>query len=232
MKVIKAQERYLTQFDWLKSYHSFSFGEHFHTENKGWGTLRVINEDYIAAGGFFDTHPHRDMEIVSYLVKGQLHHKDSAGNEYTIQAGDVQRISAGSGIAHSEENRSKDEETHLMQLWIKPNIKHTKPDYAQISLNPDDKINKLQLLASETARDGSISIKQDTDIYSSILEKDQALDLQITKDKAWIQLISGSILVNDSLLETGDALALEAKQELKVKNLSNESHFLFFDITT
>lgn len=231
MKIIKANQRYLTQINWLKSFHSFSFGEHFHPENRGWGSLRVINEDFIAPGGYFDTHPHRDMEIISYLVKGELHHKDSAGNEYTIQAGDIQRISAGSGISHSEENTSSTQETHLMQLWIIPNIKQTRPEYAQLSLNPKDKLNQLQLIVSESGNNGSISIKQNTDIYVSLLDADKELTIQTKKDKAWLQLISGTLKVNDFILETGYALALESKKELNLKSLNKQSHFLFFDIS-
>lgn len=231
MKIIKSPDRYLTEIDWLKSYHSFSFGEHIHPENKGWGKLRVINEDYIAAGGSFDTHPHRDMEIVSYLVKGELFHKDSAGNQYTIRAGDVQRISAGSGILHSETNTSETEETLLFQLWIKPKIKQTPPDYAQISLDPKEKINKLQLLASETARNSSVSIKQDLDIYASILEKDHSLKYQMLREKAWLQVISGTVLVNGNELNQGDAIAYDTKEELIIESLKEDSHFLLFDIS-
>jgi quercetin 2,3-dioxygenase len=230
MKLIKSNDRYLTQRGWLKSYHSFSFGEHYHPENRGWGNLRVINEDYIAAGGHFDTHPHRDMEIVSYLVKGKLHHKDSAGNEYIIHPGDVQRISAGSGILHSETNSSESQETHLMQLWVKPNVKQTEPDYAQVSFNPKDKINRLQLLASESGREESITIKQDVDIYASILDQNRSLKIEISKDKAWLQLISGYLKVNNIELEPGDALAIEEQQELLLNSLKEGSHFLFFNI--
>lgn len=231
MKVIKSNERYLTQIDWLKSYHSFSFGEHYHPGNRGWGNLRVINEDYIAPGGHFDTHPHRDMEIISYLVKGELYHKDSAGNEYTIRTGDVQRISAGSGILHSETNTSDSQETLLLQLWVRPNIKQTPPDYAQVSLDPNDKINKLQLLASESGREGSITIKQDIDIFASILEKEKELEIENSKDKAWLQVISGELHVNHFKLAAGDALAIDGQQKVLIRSQPEDSHFLFFDIS-
>lgn len=230
MKVFKSQDRYLTEFGgWLKSYHSFSFGEHYHPENKGWGNLRVINEDYIAPGGHFDMHPHRDMEIVSYIAKGKLHHKDSQGNEYTINEDEVQRISAGTGILHSETTISENEETILYQLWIKPNVKQTTPDYKQIKLEKEKRLNNLQLIASEDGKEGSIDIKQDLEIYASILDKDKELKYQTRNVKAWVQIVEGHLEINSQRLEQGDGLAFDAKEELVIKALEN-SHFLLFDI--
>jgi redox-sensitive bicupin YhaK (pirin superfamily) len=229
MKLIKSKDRYLTQISWLKSFHSFSFGEHIHPENKGWGNLRVINEDFIAPGGHFDRHPHRDMEIVSYIVKGELHHKDSEGNEYTINENEVQRISAGSGILHSETNPSTSEETILLQLWIKPKVKQTKPDYKQKKLDKAQRLNKLQLIASEDGRNGSIDIKQDLEIYASLLDKKKTLVHQVQHQKAWLQIIEGQIEVNDQILESGDGIGLENEKSLVIK-ANKDSHFLLFDI--
>ena len=230
MKVFKSKDRYLTKIDWLESYHSFSFGEHYHPNNKGWGNLRVINEDYIAPGGSFATHPHRDMEIISYIAKGELHHKDSQGNEYTVHEGEVQRISAGSGIQHSETNSSNNETTQLFQLWVKPKIKQTEPNYKQITLNGDDKINSLQLIASENGDNGSIDIKQDTEIYVSKLSKGKNINYEMKRAKAWVQIISGSLELQSLTLEQGDGLALSKQENLTLLALE-DCHFLLFDLS-
>jgi redox-sensitive bicupin YhaK (pirin superfamily) len=231
LKTVNSSDRYLTEISWLKSFHSFSFGEHYHPENTGWGSLRVINEDFIAPGGKFNTHPHRDMEIITYLVKGNLQHKDSAGNEYVIKAGDVQRISAGSGILHSEENISATEEVHMLQIWITPEVKQTEPEYTQNSFKPEDLQNQLKLIVSKTGAQDSIAIKQDTNIYAAMLDKDLNLDFNTTKDRSWLQLISGTLNVNGQQLKTGDALAFMNKSQLSIKALT-DSHFLVFDIAS
>ena len=230
MKVFKAEDRYLTQISWLKSYHSFSFGEHYHPENKGWGNLRVINEDYIAPGGIFDTHPHRDMEIISYIAKGELHHKDSQGNEYTINENEVQRISAGTGILHSEHNTGE-QETILLQLWIKPKVKQTQPNYKQIKLEKKERMNRLQLIASEDGSEGSIDIKQDAKIFASILDQGKSLDYKIEYGKAWVQVLEGDLKVNDLELNSGDGLAIDGNEALNILAAAN-SHFLLFDISS
>lgn len=229
MKVFKSKDRYLTEIAWLKSYHSFSFGEHYHPENKGWGSLRVINEDYIAPKGHFGMHPHRDMEIVSYIAKGKLHHEDSEANSYTINEDEVQRISAGRGILHSETNPSDSGDTVLLQLWIRPKVKGQDPNYKQIKLAKEDRLNRLQMIASEDGREGSIDIKQDAEIYASILKKDKSLEHKMVHEKAWVQIIDGSITVNEQVLEKGDGLAIEGIQNLEIRALE-DSHFLVFDL--
>lgn len=226
-KIIRSEDRYLTEIDWLKSYHSFSFGEHYHPENKGWGNLRVINEDFIQASCGFDTHAHRDMEIVTYLISGELEHKDSQGNQGIIKSSELQSMSAGSGIMHSEYNPATDADTHLLQIWFMPAKKSIKPSYQTKEFKEEDKHNNLLLIVSADARDASIGINQNIDLYASIIDKD--LNLAVSKEKGWLQLISGSLKVKEQVLNPGDALALDGTQDLKLEPLE-KSHFLFFDL--
>ncbi len=228
-KLIKSQDRGLSNYPGLVSYHSFSFAGYIDPENKGWGNLRVINEDILEAAAGFDTHFHRDMEIITYMISGALEHKDSKGNEYTIGAGEVQRISAGSGIEHSEYNASQNEQVKFLQIWIKPEIKQSEPNYEQKAFDESLKNNNLLLIASKDARDGSISILQDCDIYASQLEAGKKLELNLSKEKSWLQIIEGELELDNLKLSSGDGLGLESKTKLELMALA-KTHFLIFDM--
>jgi quercetin 2,3-dioxygenase len=229
MELIKSHQRYLTEIDWLKSYHSFSFGDHYHPENKSWGNLRVINEDYISPGQGFGMHPHRDMEIITYIVSGSLEHQDSEANHGIISSTEVQRMSAGSGILHSEVNSSAHDAVHLLQIWVLPNSKGGKPEYAQKIFSQESKLNKLKLIISESGKEDSLSIKQNLDIYASILETGKSINLKPKHTKSWLQNISGQLKISDYTLNPGDALKIHNTDWLEISSLDN-SHFLFFDI--
>lgn len=226
MKIIKSAERGLTKIDWLASYHSFSFGDYIDPENRGFGNLRVINDDEIAPASGFGMHPHWNMEIVTYVLEGSLEHHDSMGNQYLINAGDIQRISAGTGIEHSEVNPSADTKVRLIQIWILPNTKGTVPSYEHKHF---DSKEKLQLIISPDGRDGSISIKQDMDIYVLRLENQQNFNYQIKKSKAWLQILTGSVRINETELKQGDALALEDAQLLNFSE-ADKLELLVFDM--
>lgn len=231
MKLFLAENRGVTEVDWLKSYHSFSFADYYDPSNKGWGNLRVINEDYVAPGAGFEPHYHRDMEIVTYMISGALEHKDSAGNEYIIHDNEIQRISAGSGILHSEYNHHQDKPVIFFQLWVKPNEKQTIPSYEQKRYDLNDRKNKLKLIASLDGREDSLVIKQDLEIYVSELDKAKTISYQMKREKTWIQLFSGSLNVNGEKLKPGDGLAVSEKQELKIESLDSKTHFLLFDVS-
>lgn len=226
MKIIKSQERGLTQIDWLTSYHSFSFGDYIDPNNRGFGNLRVINDDEIAPASGFGMHPHWNMEIVTYVFEGSLEHQDSMGNQYLIKAGDVQRISAGTGIEHSEFNPSADTRVKLMQIWILPNTKGTVPSYEHKNFS---KTENFQLIISPDGRDGSLSIKQDMDIYVLRLAKQESFNYQIKKSKAWIQIIHGSVKINGNFLADGDALAIDQAEALNFTEADN-LELLVFDM--
>ena len=227
IKIHKASARGLTQNQWLTSYHSFSFGEDYNPGNRGYGPLRVINDDYIAAGTGFDPHPHRDMEIITYMISGALEHKDSIGNHFVIKAGDVQRMSAGTGISHSEHNHSATEPASLLQLWFHPAAKNINPSYEQKSFSTTEKLNKLKLLVSPDAEDGSITVNQDLKIYSSILKDNHQVNYQIAKDRLiWLQIVDGAIKVEDKSLNKGDGALIKDQEQI---SLSGEAEFLLFD---
>ena len=240
MQLIKSEQRALSELAWLKSYHSFSFAEHYDPHNKGWGMLRVINEDYVAPLSGFDMHYHRDMEILTYMLEGALDHKDSAGNEYTIHAGELQRISAGSGIMHSEYNSSKTQQAKLLQIWIRPDKKQCEPNYFQTAFDETKKHNSLALIASKSGQDGSVPIRQSMDIYASILDDNKELYYTSKNTKSWLQLIDGSLelkleeaaAAEDSswILSAGDAIACDqVSTKLQLKALAPKTHFLLFD---
>ncbi len=227
IKIHEASARGLTKNQWLTSYHSFSFGDYYDPSNRGYGSLRVINDDYIAAGAGFDPHPHRDMEIITYMISGALEHKDSMGNHFIIKTGDVQRMSAGSGITHSEHNHSATEPARLLQLWFHPAAKNIDPSYEQKSFSSNSKTNKLKLLVSPNAEDDSIKVNQDLKIYCSILEANQQLQYQIENQRQiWLQVVEGTISCDTELLTTGDGALIKDQEQI---NLSGEGEFLLFD---
>lgn len=226
----KSQERGHLNFGWLDTYHSFSFGEYYDPKHMGFRDLRVINEDRIAAGRGFGTHPHNDMEIVTYVLSGALTHKDSMGNGSVIHAGDVQKMSAGTGVKHSEANDSEAEEAYLLQIWILPDQRNLTPSYDQKFFEEAQKQNKLCLIASPDAAQGSVSIHQDVKIYASLLDKGKKLSHPLNAGRAaWVQLISGELEVNGEVLQSGDALALEDEKLVEI-NAKTNAHFLVFDL--
>lgn len=230
LTIRKSEERGLANHGWLKSCHTFSFAEYYDAKHMGFRKLRVINEDRIAGGTGFDSHPHKNMEIISYVVEGALEHKDSMGTKAIIRPGEVQRMSAASGIVHSEYNAKANDETHFFQIWITPNKTEGTPDYGQKSFENDLDTKKLVLVVSNDARDGSIGIKQDADMYISRLKKGDELQFGVRANRGvWVQVVKGTILVNGQPLRTGDAASSETSQELKFK-ASEDAEFILFDI--
>lgn len=213
---------------WLKSKHSFSFANYYDPGYMGFGPLRVINEDRVAPGRGFDAHPHRDMEIISYVVDGALEHRDSMGEVSVIKPGDVQRMSAGTGVVHSEYNASKTKPVHFLQIWILPEEQGLKPSYAQKHF--EDLNGKLRLVASNDGRDGSIPIHADVNLYASKLDSDAQVNLPLKgKRGVWVQVIKGLVTVNDQPLESGDGLALAEVDAIAITAME-DSEFLLFDM--
>jgi redox-sensitive bicupin YhaK (pirin superfamily) len=228
--VRKSNDRGLAEHGWLKSRHTFSFAEYYDPEFMGFGSLRVINEDRIQGGTGFGTHPHKDMEIISYVVSGALQHKDSMGNVAVIKPGEIQRMSAGTGVAHSEYNDEKTKETHFFQIWITPDHRGGKPGYGQKSFEKELAEQKIVHVISKDGRDGSISINQDANMYISRLKKSEALDYKLNEGrKLWIQLVKGSAKVNDKEIETGDAIAAIDIGTAKIE-AKEDSEMIIFDL--
>ena len=197
----------------------------------GWGNLRVINEDQVAAGMGFGKHGHRNMEIISYVLSGELAHQDSMGNVKSIPPGDVQRMSAGSGVMHSEFNHAKEQTTHLLQIWIEPNVLEIEPSYEQKTIPLIDKQGKLCLVASPNGKDGSVSISADAKVYAGLFDGPQSAQMQLDpKRKAYMHLIKGSLTVNGQKLVGGDALLMENESTLEVQDGVN-AEVLFFDLS-
>ena len=216
---------------WLNARHSFSFASYHDPDHMGFRALRVINEDVIAAGQGFGTHPHRDMEILTYVIEGALEHKDNLGNGSVIRPGDVQWMSAGSGVTHSEFNPSADETTHLLQIWILPDRKDRVPDYGEKHFSVSDRTNRLRLVASRDGADGSLTWGQDVRLYASLLDNQHRVQLDLDPARhAWIQLIKGSLTVNGEHLASGDALAISEESHLDI-SATAASEFLVFDLT-
>jgi hypothetical protein len=225
-----SQERFLTEIGWLKSLHTFSFGEHQDPNHMGFSDLRVINEDRIQGGTGFSTHGHKDMEIISYVLSGALEHKDSMGTAATILPGEVQRMSAGTGVRHSEQNHLKDKETHFFQIWVLPEANGLKPGYAQKDFSEQLKGGQLFLAASKDGRDGSITLNQDVDLYIAKPKPGTRLDLTLRQGrKGWLQMASGQLSLNDKKVTRGDGAAISDEAKLRIE-IENDSHFLFFDL--
>ncbi|HEV7797955.1 MAG TPA: pirin family protein, partial [Pyrinomonadaceae bacterium] len=194
----KAEERGHFDFGWLNTYHSFSFGEYYDPKHTQFRTLRVINEDFVAPGRGFPRHGHRDMEIVTYILEGALEHRDSMGTGSIIRRGDAQRMSAGTGVTHSEANPSADAPVHLLQIWILPGEQGRPPEYEEKKFSDDEKRNKLRLIVSPEGEDGSVRIHQDAKIYASLLDEGRELDHTLeTGRSAWLQVAAGSVTLND-----------------------------------
>lgn len=224
----KSEDRGHAEHGWLKSYHSFSFADYFDPQFMGFRSLRVINEDWVAPSLGFDTHPHRDMEILTYIVEGQLKHKDSMGHEAVIQKGEVQKISAGTGIAHSEYNASAKTPVHLLQIWIVPERKGIKPSYQQMLLT--DMKEGLQLFASPEGGKGVIKFEQDAYVYRGALASGVQVSHKLKSGRgAWLQMVKGRAAVNKQALEAGDAVAVEGEPEVSI-TAKQETEFLLFDL--
>ncbi len=225
-----AASRGASNLGWLQSQHSFSFGEYYDPKHRGFETLRVINDDKVASGAGFGEHPHKNMEIISYVLSGALAHKDSLGHEEAIQAGDVQRISAGSGITHSEYNHSADDEVHFLQIWFLPKTKNINPSYEQKHFASETKRGCFTLIASELGRDGSISLNQDVDMLAGLINGDETVGYHLPQGrKAWVQIARGSVTMNDIALQAGDGAAIEDSEDL-VFAQGDDAEVLIFDL--
>jgi len=231
MKVVRrSADRGHADHGWLKSYHSFSFAEYFDEDHVEFGPLRVLNEDRVAGGQGFGTHGHRNMEIISYVLEGVLSHQDSIGTRSTIRPGDVQRMSAGTGVSHSEFNPSPSEACHLLQIWIMPKVKKLTPSYEQKFFGEDERREKLCLIASDDGGAGAVTIHQDARVYASLLDAGQSITHQLDESRsAWLQVARGSLSLNGQVLSEGDGAAITSETELTV-SAADASEFLLFDL--
>jgi quercetin 2,3-dioxygenase len=226
----KSNERGYADHGWLKSYHSFSFASYHDPEHMGFGNLRVVNEDRIAPGTGFGTHGHRDMEIISYVLSGSLAHKDSIGNGAAIPPGDVQRMSAGRGIMHSEFNHEKDAATHFLQIWIEPSERSIAPGYEQKHFAEAEKRGALRLVASNDGRDGSVTIHADASLYAGLFSGAESASIAIDPQrKGYVHVVRGSAAVNGVALNAGDALKLEGESQVTIAN-GQDAEVLVFDL--
>jgi redox-sensitive bicupin YhaK (pirin superfamily) len=226
----KSEHRGYADHGWLKSFHTFSFADYYDPNFMAYSTLRVINEDKIDGGMGFDTHPHKDMEIITYVVKGSLQHRDSMGNETVILPDEVQVMSAGTGVKHSEYNHSKDGQTHLFQIWIMPNEKSVTPRYGQKSFKEAFLKKNFILVVSGDGREGSIMIHQDADLYIGRLKSAEDIKFTPRPDRhLWVQVIKGQIKVNDQTINAGDGLAVAEEKSLSISALK-EAEFMLFDL--
>ena len=231
LTVRKSAERGYADHGWLKSFHSFSFANYFDPAHMGWGNLRVINEDRIAPGMGFGTHGHRDMEIISYVLSGNLAHQDSMGNVKGIPPGDVQRMSAGSGVRHSEFNHAKGEQTHFLQIWIEPNVSGIDPGYEQKTVPEVAKRGQLALVAAPEAGEHSVKIHADARMYAGLFNGAEAAQLALdAARKAYVFLIRGTLQVNGQTLQAGDAAMLQGESSLAL-GAGQDAEVLVFDLT-
>ncbi len=230
INIRRSSERSHANYGWLDTNYTFSFSSYYDPRFMGFRSLRVINEDFIEPDQGFPTHGHADMEILTYVINGELSHKDSMGNASTILPNEVQRMSAGTGILHSEYSSPTDK-THLLQIWILPEVKDLTPSYEQTFFPPEDKKGKLKLVASRAGSAGSVTIHQDVNLYSSILAKDESVKHQLAENRyAWIQIVKGSLSLNDETLTQGDGAAVSDETSLKIKALRDDTEFLLFDL--
>jgi len=230
IQIRKSAERGQTRIDWLESAHTFSFGDYHDPKHQGFADLRVINDDVVAPGGGFGTHPHRDMEIITYVLSGALEHKDSLGNGSIIRPGDVQRMSAGTGIFHSEFNASSEESVHLLQIWIFPDRKNLPPSYEQKQLINRAQTGAWQLLASPDGRNGTVTIHQDALVSVALLTPGQTLTYALPQGRnAWLQVAQGTLKLGSHTLETGDGVAVRKADPLLLEAVA-DSEVLLFDM--
>jgi quercetin 2,3-dioxygenase len=226
----KSQDRGYADHGWLKSFHSFSFAGYHDQAHMGWGNLRVINEDRIAPGAGFGTHGHRDMEIISYVLSGNLAHKDSMGNVRGIPPGDVQRMSAGKGVMHSEFNHAVGQETHFLQIWIEPNVTGISPSYEQTTVPTVDKQGSLKLVAAPAGEGASVALHADARIYAGLLSDADSATLALDPArKAYVHLVRGSLSLNGQVLQAGDAVKIQGESSLSL-NAAHDAEVLVFDL--
>ncbi len=229
--VRKADERGHANYGWLDTNHTFSFNTYYDPSQMGFRTLRVINEDRVEPGQGFGTHGHRDMEIISYVVEGALAHKDSSGGSEVLRPHEVQRMTAGTGIRHSEFNPSEEEKVHFLQIWILPEKEALEPGYEQTFFAPEEKKGRLRLVASRAGDDGSVKINQDVRLYASILDEGENVIHGIDKGRhAWIQVVKGNVTVNGTGLGTSDGAAISEEERLEIVSGADGSEILLFDL--
>ena len=230
MQVRKGNERGFADHGWLRSFHSFSFADYYDAANMGFGALRVINEDRVTPGMGFGTHGHSDMEIISYVLEGAVEHKDSMGNGSVIRPGDVQRMSAGTGVRHSEFNPSKTDGVHFLQIWIEPGVKGIAPSYEEKHFDAASKRGKLRLVASSDARDGSVKIHQDASFYAVLVDgTEKVMHTLAAGRRAYVHVARGSVSVNAQALAAGDALKLSELSEITLEH-GDRAEVLLFDL--
>jgi quercetin 2,3-dioxygenase len=231
INIRRADERGTANFGWLDSRHTFSFGDYFDPKQMGFGPLRVINEDRVSPGQGFPTHGHRDMEIISYVLEGALEHKDSIGTGSVIRPGDVQVMSAGTGIRHSEFNHSKTEPVHFLQIWVIPDHEGIAPRYEQKTFTAADKRGTLRLVGSAEGREGSVVIHQDIELFAAILNTGEQVALPLSAGrKGWLQVARGSVVMNAHALDAGDGAAVEGEPGLSVTAKVDGTEVLAFDL--
>ena len=230
LTVRKSKDRGYADHGWLKSYHSFSFAGYHDPDHMGFGNLRVINEDRVAPGKGFGEHSHRDMEIISYVLSGELAHQDSIGNVKGIPPGDVQRMSAGTGVTHSEFNHAKDQTTHFLQIWILPNVTGIPPSYEQKTIPAEQKRGILRLIASPDGALGSVTIQADAAVYAGLFDGDETAELALAPSrKGYVHLVRGTLDVNGQRISAGDAVLLEHENRITVSN-GSDAEVLLFDL--
>ena len=230
LKIRKSSERGLADHGWLQSRHSFSFAGYYDPQYMGWGNLRVINEDRVAAGKGFGTHGHRDMEIISYVLSGELAHKDTLGNVKAIPPGDVQRMSAGTGVQQSEFNHAADATTHFLQIWIEPDKTGIQPGYEQKSFSDQEKRGRLRLVASHDGADGSVSMNADASMYAGLFDAGEKATVALAAGrKAYVHLVRGDLNVNGQALHGGDALLVDGVDALTIDQ-GQGAEVLVFDL--
>lgn len=228
-----ANERGAANFGWLDSRHTFSFGNYYDPKHMGFSTLRVINEDKVLPSQGFSTHGHRDMEIITYVLEGSLEHKDSIGNGSIIRPGDVQRMSAGTGILHSEYNASETDPVHLLQIWILPDTKGLEPSYEQVHISQEERRGRLRLIGSRDGRDGSVTIHQDVNLYAASLSVGDEVQYDVAAGRSlWIQVAKGAATLNDQPLTAGDGMAIAEPAQLTLVGQSEDTDLLIFDLAS
>jgi redox-sensitive bicupin YhaK (pirin superfamily) len=229
-EIRRSEERGHAQHGWLDSFHSFSFADYHDPRHMGFGALRVINEDRVQPARGFGTHSHRDMEIISYVLDGGLAHKDSMGNGSVIRPGDVQRMSAGTGVAHSEFNASDRDPVHFLQIWIEPNVRGIKPGYEEKRFEPAEKRGRLRLIASPDGRDGSVTIHQDASLYAALLDGSEAVEhTPGAARRTYVHVIRGAVTANGQALEGGDALKISSSEPVRLEK-GRDAEILLFDL--
>ncbi|MGH8251604.1 MAG: pirin family protein [Steroidobacteraceae bacterium] len=229
-EIRRAGDRGYADHGWLKSFHSFSFADYYDPEHLEFGALRVINEDRVMPGEGFGTHSHRDMEIISYVLEGELAHKDSTGTSSTIRPGDVQRVGAGRGVQHSEFNPSADEGVHFLQIWIQPNLHGIPPSYEEKRFSADEKRGRLRLIASPDRAEGSVLIQQDARVYAGLFDGKESAELAIGPGRrVYVHLARGGVTANDVALQEGDALKLRDADKLTLRD-GRDAEALVFDL--